>query len=517
MKFDIIASDIESTFPGCGFSVSDSNADIHLSKIGLHGDHLGSCIYLVEELPDLAANPSDESISLICPAKYGDSEYAMKYNLILVPSNDLMIPVFNRIQDMLAKENEVSSLARYALTNNASLQEIVNRITAILGNPVVVADAGHKILAMSDIELDDSAWNRFRSMGFLPYNHETIDQFNYFFDSIKRGRRVIMEDGRHKKNFVLRAALMSGKTVIGQIIVHSYFREFIKADIDTMETVSGLVSMVMVRRSFVRPDMYTVSDYMISELVRGTLANEEDIYNWLKFMDWKLKKYLYLIIVRWDSSVDNIDDLDARAAAIREILPQGLGTIVDGDLVVLFSLESEADEKRGLLDLLEGKLIEKEAYAILSPGFFSLSQVNDQYTKAKAILDIELLTGDRKRLYRAEDGMLELMFHITGKEHDLMDFCHPLIRKLQDYDSQNNTDFIKYLKAYIGSGRSFIRAAERLYTHRNTVRYRIGRIGEILNADLQEEKILFNFELSLYLLDYIECIKGDNKKNSHSI
>lgn len=510
MKFDIIGSDIQASFPGCGFSAAAPKSDILAAKIGFPDMTAeDGCIYLINDIPHGVSAVGNEPANIICLAEHGS--HIMGCNIILVASQDLMIPVFNHIQDMLVKENEVSSLARYALTSNVTIQDIVNRITAVLGNPVVVADLGHKILAMSDVDLDDSAWSRFRSLGCLPYNHETVDQLNSFFEGIKNGRKVIMEDGLHKKNYSIRATLTSGKTVIGQIVAHSHFREFVKADVDTMETLSGIVSLALVQRSFVRPDMYTVSDYMISDLVRGTLKNEEDIQNWLQFMNWRLKKYLYLIIVRWDGEAKSVDVLDACATDFRRILPEGLGTIIDGDLVMFFSLNHEIDEGSGLLELLDERLCQAEARAILSSRFSALGEMSSQYVKAKTVLDINLLIGRPERLHRAEAGMLELMFHIVGKEYDLMEFCHPLIRKLQEYDTQNNTDFIKYLRAYIFSGRNFSRAAAKLYTHRNTVIYRIKRIGELMDIDLQEEEMLFHFEFSLYLLNYIEFISGAKK------
>lgn len=78
----------------------------------------------------------------------------------------------------------------------------------------------------------------------------------------------------------------------------------------------------------------------------------------------------------------------------------------------------------------------------------------------------------------------------TGqKKTPLVDYCHPALKKLHDYDLKNSTDLFLTLWVYLKCDCVAKKTAEELFIHRNSLSYRIERIFEICNI---EE---LNFEL----------------------
>ena len=59
------------------------------------------------------------------------------------------------------------------------------------------------------------------------------------------------------------------------------------------------------------------------------------------------------------------------------------------------------------------------------------------------------------------------------------------------------------MKIYIDENRNIGNAAERLFIHRNTMKYRINKIEEILECDLKEDKTMFNIMLCLKIGKYL--------------
>lgn len=62
------------------------------------------------------------------------------------------------------------------------------------------------------------------------------------------------------------------------------------------------------------------------------------------------------------------------------------------------------------------------------------------------------------------------------------DVLEPLVR----FDMLNNTDFTDFLNVYFECGSSVKLTAERLFLHRNTVNYKLGKIQDILGCDLSD-------------------------------
>jgi len=51
--------------------------------------------------------------------------------------------------------------------------------------------------------------------------------------------------------------------------------------------------------------------------------------------------------------------------------------------------------------------------------------------------------------------------------------------------------------------RSAAKAAEKLHLHRSTFFYRIKKLEELLDVDLNDSKLLFLYELSFKIWDYL--------------
>jgi hypothetical protein len=508
MNFDVIGLNVERKFIGCTFSTRSQTTNILMSKLGLPGDKWEeNCIYLITEDLRTANIPSFEGANIICAREYISPENALCCNVILVPSRELFIPVYNHVQALLAKENELSSLSRYVLTSNVPLQHVVDLCAEKLGNPIVVTDLGKNILAMSAFPPGMSL-ERYKELGYLPFDGKNQISSPAIFEGNENAAHI---DDDGQKEYVMRTPLHMGDAVIGYITVHSHFKEFEMEDIHTLETVAGLVSLVLMRQSPASCGLRTAKDYFISDLVRGALTDSEEIESRLRFMDWQLKKYVYLLLVRWEGNVRNVEMLESYVSALSRLLPEGRYSIIDGDMVAIFSLDTEVDAKSKLHQTLEEHLAREGARGIISSSFTSLSEVASQYRQARTIFDINLKIKRVEHLYRSEDGVLELMLHTVGKEHNLYDLCHPLIRKLIRYDHEHKTDFTKYLRAYICSGRNFTSAAAKLYTHRNTVIYRISRINELLDFDFRSQDTVFCFELSFCILNYLDALEGRSR------
>ncbi|MFE5319000.1 PucR family transcriptional regulator [Paenibacillus sp. NPDC056579] len=76
------------------------------------------------------------------------------------------------------------------------------------------------------------------------------------------------------------------------------------------------------------------------------------------------------------------------------------------------------------------------------------------------------------------------------------------IGKLTAYDQENGTDLLTTLYYYLESGGSLIETANRLYIHRNSVKYRMDRIKEIADIDVDnmQKRFTYYFCTTFHLL-----------------
>ncbi len=87
---------------------------------------------------------------------------------------------------------------------------------------------------------------------------------------------------------------------------------------------------------------------------------------------------------------------------------------------------------------------------------------------------------------------------INGKDEDLLEYARSVLGEVRAYDEANNTAFLKTMEGFILSNGNISKAASHLYIHKNTCIYRIARIEELFQMDLND---------ALIRADILNCLK----------
>lgn len=93
-------------------------------------------------------------------------------------------------------------------------------------------------------------------------------------------------------------------------------------------------------------------------------------------------------------------------------------------------------------------------------------------------------------------------FHIllSCKEESLLRaYMHPALEKLHSQDLIQDAQLLETLQTYIKNGRNGKKTAELLYLHRNTLNYRLNKIKELTNLDLEDTEEIFRLSCSFYI------------------
>lgn len=84
-------------------------------------------------------------------------------------------------------------------------------------------------------------------------------------------------------------------------------------------------------------------------------------------------------------------------------------------------------------------------------------------------------------------GFYKLLYAVPD-DRLLLSYYHELMDKLLKYDKAKDSMYTETLFRYLLSDGSLQEVASKMYTHRNTVNYRMGKIRELLECDLNTQK-----------------------------
>lgn len=85
----------------------------------------------------------------------------------------------------------------------------------------------------------------------------------------------------------------------------------------------------------------------------------------------------------------------------------------------------------------------------------------------------------------------------SQNQQEIMDYCNERLRRIEEYDHANGTYLEDTLLAYYMNEFNIGKTAAQLYVHRNSLQYRLRKIEEIMEMQLDD---------SMEYLDVVNCI-----------
>lgn len=82
-------------------------------------------------------------------------------------------------------------------------------------------------------------------------------------------------------------------------------------------------------------------------------------------------------------------------------------------------------------------------------------------------------------------------------------FYNDVLKPLENYDIENDTNFMEFIKTYLDNNGCVQIVAEKMFVHRNTVNYQLNKIQKITGLDISSLDVKLQFKLCLYIRDII--------------
>lgn len=119
-------------------------------------------------------------------------------------------------------------------------------------------------------------------------------------------------------------------------------------------------------------------------------------------------------------------------------------------------------------------------------AYNGIGQLQLSFTEAsRCVILADKMHLSGRVFYYEEMGIYNLFLELGDKKM-IQDYIDSTLGIIIEYDKANNSNLLETLKAYLWNNNSFVHASEQLYTHRNTVKYRIQRITEITGRDFDD-------------------------------
>ena len=172
----------------------------------------------------------------------------------------------------------------------------------------------------------------------------------------------------------------------------------------------------------------------------------------------------------------------------------------DGDFVLVTNDITEEQLEEILVGMLKKtKKRMQDQHLYIGKG----SQVKDitnlylSYQRALSAIIMAKETG-RERENFDEMGMYRLLYSVKDKGL-LWDMMNEALAPIIEYDKKHNSNYLETLESYLKHNGSIQAISEELFTHRNTVIYRVNNIKKLLNSKLDSSEDKIKYQIAYYI------------------
>lgn len=127
----------------------------------------------------------------------------------------------------------------------------------------------------------------------------------------------------------------------------------------------------------------------------------------------------------------------------------------------------------------------------------TLCEFRNSVLEAKSAIEVaKRLYGKNSIGNYRELGIYKILLELKN-EQAMLKVYNEKLGKLINYEKNDAKELLNCLEVYIDENRNIGNAADKLFVHRNTMKYRINKIQEILKCDLKDDNDIFNITLCL--------------------
>ncbi len=167
-------------------------------------------------------------------------------------------------------------------------------------------------------------------------------------------------------------------------------------------------------------------------------------------------------------------------------------------LVVNDITEEELDEiVTGMARRAKRRMPGIPLYTGVGSCMTDISNLHVSYSRAKAA--VQMAKKRKQDLFYFDEMGLYRLLYMVDDNRLLKEMAEEPLRPLLEYDRKHKANYVDTLELYLRHNGSIQAVSEEMFTHRNTVIYRMNKIKELLGSSLEQTEERLPFQIAYYI------------------
>jgi hypothetical protein len=345
--------------------------------------------------------------------------------------------------------------------NKDDLALLVRDAAELFECPAMVVDMAFHVIAWHcDADFNDAPFRTSIRMGSLTYEAGSL-----LAVADTQAQLVSPQDSPYKRRFSL---LMTGGAPVGYLILVDIGERLEHEDYRVFQAVESALAKQLMLEASRGSSVRSAEESVLQHLLEGRFT-DESLFTLqaeaagLKYLAPRRIALVNLELYRSTNWSEN-----ALRSTILDVFPMSRPLVHDGSVV--FFLNSDPD-----MGLFGSFARQFSLRVVISAPIGRLFRLPEVYAATRALMEALLPRLPHPFAVMAEPYQALMMLRQLGQAQDLV---LPAVRALGERDRADDTLYCLTLYTYLCCHRSLQETCARLYTHRNTVLYRIRKLKE---------------------------------------
>ncbi len=438
-------------------------------------------------------------------------------NMIIINENLELDRLFSEIQFTFVLVNDWYQNMQDAVIRQRSMQDIITMSESVIGNFITVTDTAFSLLAFTKgLQTDDPLQNALVQNGYHTEDAiKTFKKLKRFDVWMNTGGLVINTDCNIYKYDAVSKIFVFNQTYFTHVVMLCDHRKLTAGLIDLYNHLINMLSFYITRNWEKVKNFDLMYSSLVMDLIGGKLSDQNAVVTRAKFIGIHQHDQFIVMLLSGDNGSDSVIP-GLMATEITKMFSHIRPIYFNGQLMLLLhhpditAFIAEQDMNNSLNSYFQ----KYGVFCGVSEIFDNLLDLSQAYRQAELALNKSTACQKRFIKWANSPEWSNIALFDTYYTSCMLDQSEDtqklwitskygkMLLELYRLDMEKNMNDFEILYVYLMNERRTTKTANCLHMHRNNVVYRINRIENMLNINLDNKQTRMNLVLTFQMIEY---------------
>jgi purine catabolism regulator len=431
--------------------------------------------------------------------------------------NPILLEILNKEASIIKRSQEIHHELMKVMLHGGGLDAVADSLSYLLNCAVFIEDESFNLLSCSNYHgTEDELSREIKKAGRLPIDVIEELEKRGILNKVKTYKKPVRVNLKSRIGCFTRviAPIIIKDEVYGYIVLVENNSRLGDFDLIAAEQAATIAAIEIMKKQAVKQAEGKAKREFFENILTGNIKDTGQINSRLKYYGINLKGDIAVVVIHMNYE-DALKVEEEEFKAVESVLAsnlKGYVTLRRGEeIIVICSFPDnrtigKCDKINAMCKTISGNLIGmKEIKFGISDFHDNVANISEGYKEAKRALEfMNLLKNSNSNIVFYKDVWIYDFVLRCSRGENLKKFLDKRLLRLIEYDSKNKEEnLLNTLRVYLDCMGKNNLAAKKLFIHRNTLNYRLNKIKEILDCDLNDPSTRLKLEIGLKIVNLL--------------